>query len=68
MVKNLLKCIAIHISVFLVSNEMTLPSFGDGIERMNLLTEMVKILTILTGMNYKQPAMGSDLCEGFPFL
>jgi len=43
---------------------MTLPSFGDGIEKMNMLIEMVKILTILTGMNYKQ----NHQWGGFPFL
>jgi hypothetical protein len=33
---------------------MTLPSSGDGIERMIPMIEVVKILTILTGTDYKQ--------------
>ena len=47
---------------------MTLPSSGGGIERMNLLIEMVKILTILTGMNYKQYQQWEVICvTGFLF-
>jgi hypothetical protein len=47
---------------------MNLPSSDDGIQRMNLLIEMVKILTILTGMNYKQYQQWEVICvRGFPF-
>jgi hypothetical protein len=33
---------------------MTSPSSGDGIERMIMMIEMVKILAVLTGTDYKQ--------------
>lgn len=45
---------------------MTLPSSGDGIERMNLLIEMVKIVDVLTGMNYIQYQQWEVICvRGF---
>jgi hypothetical protein len=57
-----------HTYVFLASNEMTLPSSGYGIVRMNLLTEMVKFLTVLTEMNYKQNQRWEVICvRGFVF-
>lgn len=53
-VKNLWKCVFICTYVFLASTEMTSPSSGDGIERMIMMIEMVKILAVLTGTDYKQ--------------